>query len=317
MTPLWFDVVIALALDHLLGEPRRIPHPVVAIGQLAQRLERPLRKRFDDTTAGVFAVAAVVGASVGSVTLIVWLAALVHPLIGDLASILLIYLALAMRSLREHADAVHVPLVVGDLEAARARVKMLVGRDCDSLGETEVVRATVESVAENTVDGVTAPMIFALLGGAPGVFFYKAVNTLDSTFGYKDERYLNFGWAAARLDDLVNFLPARITAVLVPFSAVILGLDGRQAWVVFRRDRHRHPSPNGGQIEAAMAGALKIRLGGQNSYFGQISTRPYMGDDKQALRAEHIVLIIKLMTMTSLMVLVVGVLIHWAISALW
>lgn len=317
MIPLWLHVILALLLDLALGDPRWFPHPVIGIGKLALAVEKPLRKRLPTKIAGVVAVIVVISITVLVVTTCWWLASLIHPLLGDLVSILLIYTALAMQSLRTHAVAVFNPLVKGDVTTARAEVQMLVGRDTDDLDEEEITRATVESVAENTVDGVTAPLLFALIAGAPGVFFYKAVNTLDSTFGYKNERYLQFGWASAKFDDLVNFLPARISALLVPFSAALIGLEAKQAWKIFKRDRHNHPSPNGGQIESAMAGAMNVRLGGENSYFGEKSFRPYMGDGEQQLKAEHILQVVRLMMMTSVSVLGVGVLMRWLLVGVW
>jgi len=315
--PIWLHVVLAVLLDLALGDPRWLPHPVVAIGKLAQGVEAPLRQRFSDRNAGVLAVIVVISITVLVVTTCWWGASLIHPLLGDLVSIALIYTALAMQSLRGHAMAVFRPLIAGDLVSARTQVQMLVGRDTDHLDEAEITRATVESVAENTVDGVTSPLIFALLAGAPGVFFYKAVNTLDSTFGYKNERYFHFGWASAKFDDLVNFLPARVSALIVPFSAALTGLEGKKAWQIFMRDRHNHPSPNGGQIESAMAGAMNLRLGGENSYFGEKSFRPYMGDAGQPLKAEHILQVVRLMMVTSLLVLVVGLLVRWCLLGLW
>jgi adenosylcobinamide-phosphate synthase len=315
--PLWLHVILALLLDLAFGDPRWFPHPVIGIGKLALAVEKPLRKRLPLKIAGVVAVIIVILTTVLVVTICCWLAGLIHPLVGDLVSILLIYTALAMQSLRTHALAVFHPLVKGDLVTARAQVKMLVGRDTDDLDEEEITRATVESVAENTVDGVTAPLLFALIAGAPGIFFYKAVNTLDSTFGYKNERYLQFGWASAKFDDLVNFLPARISALLVPFSAALIGLEAKQAWTIFKRDRHNHPSPNGGQIESAMAGAMNIRLGGENSYFGKTSFRPFMGDGEQKLKAEHILQVVRMMMVTSFLVLLVGLLVRWALNRMW
>lgn len=317
MIPFWLHIVLAVLLDLALGDPRRFPHPVVGIGRLALALENPLRRRFPEGRAGIAAVVAVVATTVAAVTACWAIGAALHPLLGDLVSILLIYTALAMQGLRRHALAVYAPLIGGDLDTARSRVGMLVGRDTGRLDEAGITRAAVESVAENTVDGVTAPLLFALIGGAPGAFFYKAVNTLDSTFGYRNERYLRFGRAAAKFDDLVNFLPARISAFIVPFSATLIGLEGKNAWRIFRRDRHNHPSPNGGQIESAMAGALNVRLGGENSYFGKASFRPYMGDAGQELKAGHIAQVVRLMMATSMTVLVVGLLVRWLLVWLW
>lgn len=308
MIPLYQQILLAILLDLLLGDPRWLPHPVQGIGWLAQRSEAPLRRLVPNPKlAGVIAVLWVVGSTTLIGLGLLKGTALLHPLAGDLASILLLYTCLATRSLHDHALAVYRPLMAGDLAAARQRVSWLVGRDTEQLDEGEVTRAAVESVAENTVDGCTAPLLFACLGGPLGALAYKAISTLDSTFGYKNERYLQFGWASARLDDLANLLPARLTALLVVPAALLLRLDASNAWRIFVRDRHNHPSPNGGQIEATVAGALGVRLGGVNSYFGQPSTRPFMGDPLQLLQARHILQAVRLMWLVYGMVALVGV----------
>ena len=242
--------------------------------------------------------------------MVVALATIIHPLLGDLVAIGLLYTCFALQDLRRHALAVFHPLVIGDLATARKKIAMLVGRDTENLDEAGITRATVESVAENSVDGVTAPLLFAFIAGAPGAIFYKAVNTLDSTYGYKNERYFHFGWAAAKFDDLVTFLPARISALLVPLAAQLTGLNRLESWRMFRRDRHNHPSPNGGQIEAAFAGALGVKLGGLNYYAGEESNRPEMGDAKQPLEANHIKQAIRLMVVVTLFVTVCGILVR-------
>lgn len=307
MIPLWIQIVLALLLDMVAGDPRWLPHPVKGIGWLALALETPLRQRLQPRQAGIVAVVLVVTITTGLTWLVCAGAKKINPLLGDFISIILLYTCFAMHDLLYHALQVFRPLVTGDVDLARRRVAMLVGRDTENLDEGEITRAAVESVAENSVDGITAPLIFAFIAGAPGAIFYKAVNTLDSTFGYKNERYLQFGWAAARFDDLINFLPARITGLLVPFAARLLDLDGRRAWQMFKRDRHNHPSPNGGQIEAAFAGALGVQLGGINYYCGEESNRPLMGDAQQTLRAVHIEQAVRLMVVTSLLVVAGGV----------
>jgi len=305
------QILLALLLDFLFGDPRWLPHPVKGIGWLAMTIEEPLRKRFSPRRAGIIAVVLVV--LIG--TIVAWfavvLATAIHPLAGDLVAIVILFTCFAMEDLRRHALAVYHPLLAGNLSLARERIAMLVGRDTADLDEAEIARATVESVAENTVDGVTAPLLFAFIAGAPGAIFYKAVNTLDSTYGYKNNRYLQFGWAAARFDDLINFVPARISALLVPLAAWLTGLNRWQAWRIFLRDRHNHPSPNGGQTEAAFAGALGIQLGGVNYYGGEQSNRPLMGDDGELLKAIHIKQAISLMVVTSLLVVVAFVVLSW------
>ena len=307
--PCW-QILTAIGLDLLCGDPRWFPHPVKGIGRLALHSERFLRRHLPPGPAGCLAVCWVLLGSVGPVLLLSALAARIHPLLADLVNIVIIYTALAIRDLRAHALRVYAALADRDLPRARQAVAMLVGRDTEHLDESGVARAAVESVAENTVDGITAPLLFAFIGGAPGAIFYKAVNTLDSTYGYRNEQYLRFGRCAARLDDLVNFLPARITALLVPPAAVVTGLDAGGAWRVFRRDRNKHPSPNGGQIEAAMAGALRVRLGGENRYFGAASQRPFLGDDRENLQAGHILRVVRLMSATTTLATLAGVLLY-------
>ena len=213
------------------------------------------------------------------------LAAVVHPLAGDVVSILIIYTTIAARDLARHSMAVYRSLAAGDLVEARRRVGAIVGRDTDRLDEAGVVRAAVESVAESTVDGVTAPLLFAVVAGPVGAIVYRAVNTLDSMFGHQDERYRQFGWAAARIDDLANYIPARLTAPLMCVAALLLRLRPGSALRTLLRDGRKHASPNAGLTEAAMAGALGVQLGGVNYYDGQPLEKPTIGDaDRAACR---------------------------------
>jgi len=315
MISLPVQIILAIGLDALAGDPRWMPHPVQGIAALATSLETPLRRTIAaPRLAGIITVISVLSVTAGVSALLLWAGQSIHPLIGDGVAIALLYTSIASRSLTQHARQVQQPLEQHDLATARQRVAWLVGRDTDQLNEAKITRATVESVAENTVDGVTAPLLFAVIAGPVGAMVYKAINTLDSTFGYKNARYLEFGWAAARLDDVANFIPARLTALLVPVAARIIGLDAHQAWVMWRRDRHQHPSPNGGQTEAAMAGALNVRLGGENSYFGVPAFRPYIGEARQTLEARHISAVIHLMWTTSALV-ASGALASWLLLA--
>lgn len=300
------QILAAFGLDLLLGDPRWLPHPVKFIGRFALALESPLRRAISNARiAGIVAVLAVLAVTGGSAYLLIVGAGLLHPVIADVVSIVLLYTCFAGRDLARHSGRVYDALAAEDLPEARRRVAMLVGRDTGSLDESEVVRATVESVAENMVDGVTAPLLFAVIGGPVGALLYKAVNTLDSTFGYKNARYLQFGWAAARLDDVVNYLPARLTAPLTAFTAALLGLKPLGAWRIFRRDGRCHPSPNSGLTEAAVAGALGVQLGGVNVYFGVASERPRMGDALQPLSRTHILQTNRLMLLTSALALAI------------
>jgi len=245
------------------------------------------------------AVALVVGTS----TIVAWgaleAADAVYPVLGSVAGIWLIYTSVAARDLAGHGREVYDALKTGVLPQARQRVGRMVGRDTEGLDEREVVRATVESVAESIVDGMTAPLFWAVLLGPAGAVAYRAVNTLDSMFGYRDERYEKFGWAAARLDDAANFVPARLTGPLICLAAGLLGMQGRNAWHILRRDGGKHPSPNAGWAEAAVAGALGVRLGGANYYAGQASVKPHLGDGEEPLVPDHILRASRLMFATA------------------
>ncbi|MEI7958106.1 MAG: adenosylcobinamide-phosphate synthase CbiB [Verrucomicrobiota bacterium] len=301
-----FQVLVAFGVDLLLGDPRWLPHPVKLMGRFASSIEAPLRRMIPNArAAGIVAVFAVLTATAVAALMLVSGATRLHPIAGDIVSIALLYTCFAGRDLALHSHRVYRALAENDLPEARRRVAMLVGRDTEHLDEQEVVRGTVESVAENMVDGVTAPIFFAVIGGPAGALLYKAVNTLDSTFGYKNERYLQFGWASARLDDLVNYIPARLTAPLVAFTAALLGLRPLGAWRTFLRDGRKHPSPNSGLTEAAVAGALGVQLGGLNYYFGEPSERPRMGDSDHVLQRIHISQANRLMLLTSALALLV------------
>jgi len=286
-----YQILIAVTLDLLAGDPRWLPHPVKLIGRLAAGLESPARRLVTSgRLAGVLVALLVITLSGMVAWGLVWSAAWLHPLAGDAVSIVLIYTCIAARDLAAHGMAVFRPLNAGDLDEARRRVAMIVGRDTERLDEAGVARATVESIAENLVDGVTAPLFFAAIFGPVGAIVYKAINTLDSTFGYKNEQYAQFGWASARIDDVANYLPARLTAPFVALAALLLRERPAGAMRILMRDRLRHASPNAGYPEAAFAGALGIQLGGPSFYFGhdQPVDKPLIGDRLCQLKAIHI-----------------------------
>lgn len=283
------QILLAIALDLILGDPRILPHPVTGIAKLARISENVFRRLVPwPRLAGATTAITVIGITVTCAWLLLFFAGKLHPLIVDVVSIVVLYTCLAARDLDNHARAVLRSLAAGDLGAARYRVSMLVGRDIDQMTEEDVARATVESVAENTSDGVIAPLLYAIAFGPLGAIAYKAVNTLDSLFGYKNDKCLKFGWASARLDDLLNIVPARVTGACMVLAAPFLRLDVRGAWRVLIRDSRRHPSPNSGCPEAAMAGALGVRLGGVNCYGGRAEMRPTLGDPVTMLSNFHI-----------------------------
>ena len=295
-----YQILIAVAMDLVLGDPQWLPHPVRWIGRLASWLEK-LSCRVVGATwiAGLFTTLFTYVMAGAAAWGVIRLAAVIDPLVADLASIIVIYTTIAMRDLARHSMAVFHSLTTGDLVEARRRVGAIVGRDVNRLDEQGVIRAAVESVAESTVDGVTAPLLFAVVAGPVGAMVYRAINTLDSMFGHLDDRYRQFGWAAARIDDLANYIPARCTAPLVCMAAWLLRLWPMLALRTLVRDGRKHASPNAGLTEAAMAGALGVELGGVNYYGGQPLERPTIGEAIVPLSARHIGLANILMFVTT------------------
>ncbi|RJX31104.1 MAG: cobalamin biosynthesis protein CobD [Desulfurivibrio sp.] len=282
-------IILAVLLDQLCGDPRWLPHPVRLIGAAGSSLENFFRKTgLPLKLAGMLTLLLMLAIAGGTVLLLLSGARALHPVAGTVMAILILYTTMAARDLVSHSRAVYDALQSHDLAEARRRVSMIVGRETDRLSEEEVARAAVESVAESMVDGVCAPLFYAFVGGPAAAMLYKAINTADSMFGYKNERYREFGWAAARLDDLANFIPARLTGLLVPLAALLLGLDAGSSWRILWRDRQCHSSPNSGHGEAAVAGALGIRLGGSSIYFGQVVVKPSIGEARQPVSARHI-----------------------------
>ena len=280
-------------LDVILGDPHWAPHPVRAIGALIAGLEKLLRRLFPKTprgerAAGLVLVVLVLGISTGVTVGILLLCSLVSPWLRFAVEILLSYQCLAARSLRDESMKVYRSLKTGTLQEARHAVSMIVGRDTERLDETGVAKAAVETVAENASDGVIAPLIFLAIGGAPLGIFYKAANTMDSMVGYQTDRYRYFGTCAARWDDVLNFIPARLAGALMCLAAPLVGQDGRNAWRIFRRDRLNHKSPNSAHTEAAAAGALRVQLAGNSYYFGKLVEKPTIGDDLRPVEAEDI-----------------------------
>lgn len=295
-------LLLACTLDAILGDPRWLPHPVRLMGLVIAGYERSIHPALSTHTCERMAgIALAVGLPVVCYGL-AWLAiewsSRLHEVIGQGVEVVLAVTSLAARDLADHARAVRQALTIGSLETARGAVSQIVGRDTAQLSEGEIVRATVESVAESTADGVVAPLVYLALGGPPLALAYKAISTLDSMVGHLDDRYRYFGWASARLDDVVNWIPARVTALLIVVSAGVVfpnGVRMKRAWHVLRRDGGKHPSPNGGRPEAAMAGALGVQLGGTNFYEGVPSVRPVLGESIRALSPNCISEVLRVM----------------------
>lgn len=299
MIALEYQILIAILLDQLLGDPRWLPHPVRLIGAACAGCERITRAMLPSFAAGICTVALVLGLTGATVWAVIAGATLIHPWLGTAMGILLLYTTIAARDLVSHSRQVYAVLATGDLVESRRRVGMIVGRDTANLNEEGVARAAVESVAESMVDGVTAPLFFAVLGGPMAAMLYKAINTMDSMFGYKNEQYLSFGWAAARLDDLANFVPARLTSLMIPAAAFLLRLDSKGSLFILLRDRLRHASPNSGHTEAAVAGALGVQLGGANLYFGKMVEKPAIGEATRPIEPRDILRANRLMLLSS------------------
>lgn len=303
--------VTALALgflfDQLFGDPPHWPHPVRWIGRLIQFLESPLRRFGSERLGGMVLLLGVAGSVVGVTWGILDLAGRWHPWARLAATTVLIYYGLAARSLARETQAVLAPCEKGDLAEARKRLSGIVGRDTHALSSEDISRACIETVAENTTDGVVAPLFYAALAGPVGLWAYKAINTLDSMVGYRNPRYFHFGWASARLDDLANYLPARLTYLLLSLAACVLQRRGFQALRIGWRDGRKHPSPNAAWSEAAMAGALDVQLGGPSTYAGVFSPKPHLGDPGPPLTIATVRQAIRLMLLTSWLALLVAI----------
>ena len=283
----------AFVLDALVGDPYWLPHPIRWMGALIAFLERRLRRLFPQTEkgermGGTVMALLVLGIVFVCSALLLYTCKIVSIYLYYSVSVILSCYMLAARSLRRESGKVYDALRSGTLEEARFAVSMIVGRDTNSLDEAGVTRAAVETVAENASDGVIAPLLYLALFGPVGGALYKAINTMDSMVGYHNETYEHWGRFAAKLDDAVNFLPSRISGVLLCAAAFLVGQDGRNAWRVFLRDRLNHKSPNSAQTEAACAGALHLQLGGTSSYFGTLVEKPTIGDDDRPIEAEDI-----------------------------
>ncbi len=306
-------VFIAYLIDLAVGDPRWLPHPVVLIGKAIEKLESLMRcfvkSPFSLQAAGVLTAVLITGGSWFLTFLLISWCFKINYWAGSLLSVWLISTTIAARGLAGAAGEIYALLREGNLAAARDKVGMIVGRDTGEMDPGSVTRATVETVAENIVDGVVAPLFYAFIGGAPLAMAYRAVNTLDSMLGYKNERYIYFGMASARLDDLFNYIPARITGMLLIAAAFLLRMNPRRALAAILRDAPGHPSPNSGIPESAVAGALGIRLGGLNYYGGHPSFRAYMGEDSVLLEPVHIIHTIRLMYITSGLAVIVGIII--------
>ncbi len=316
MWSLW-AMVIGFGLDLLLGDPQGWPHPVAAIGRLIAALERGLRRIFPATPGGERAAGGVlwlltVLTAAGVPALALWLCHRVSPWLRLAAESVMCWQILAVKSLRVESMKVHDALAAEDVGGARRAVSMIVGRDTRRLDRAGICRAAVETVAENTSDGVVAPLVFLALGGAPLGFFYKAVNTMDSMLGYIEPPYRDLGYIPAKADDAANYLPARLSALLMLAAGGLLGMDVGRGWRIFRRDRYRHASPNSAQTESVCAGLLGLELAGDAWYHGVLHRKPVIGDPVRAVERADIPRACRLLYVTAALALAVCALARWA-----
>lgn len=299
-------VTLGFILDFLFGDPVFSLHPIRLMGHLIAFTEKWFRRILPKTPkgerlGGFFLVLMVTSLSTLLPLGLLYLAYHLNPYVGIGLESICCWLLLATKSLKTESMHVYHALKKDGIPAGRKAVSMIVGRDTDSLGETGIIKATVETVAENTSDGSIAPLFYLFLGGAPFGFFYKAVNTMDSMVGYKNESYLHFGRCAARLDDLMNYIPARLSASLMLLASWLTGCDAKNALRIYLRDRHNHTSPNSAHTEAVMAGALQVQLAGDALYFGTLHKKPYIGDPLRPICTEDIPLSTTLLYATALL----------------
>lgn len=311
-------LVIGFLLDCILGDPYTMPHPVRLIGTLISKLEAFFRNKIsDEKKAGLFLCISVLLISTAVPALILIICYKIHIILGIAVESIFCYYLIAAKCLRDESMKVYEAIQNDDTESARCAVSMIVGRDTNVLDRNGIIRAAVETVAENTSDGVTAPLFYMAFGGAVLGFFYKAANTMDSMIGYKNDKYLNFGRAAAKLDDVLNYIPSRFTALLMIMSAFFLGLDGDNAFRIWQRDRRNHASPNSAQTESAAAGALGVQLAGNAYYFGKLCEKPYIGDPVREIENGDIRRVNRMMYVSSALMLVCACVVRMVISYLF
>ena len=299
-------LALGFLVDLLVGDPHGWPHLIRGFGFLIAALERVLYPMKNKRAGGTLLVVVVLLLSAGLPALLLFFVWRVSPWLYIVIETVFCWQILATKSLRDESRAVYAKLASGDLPGARKAVSMIVGRDTDALDAAGVTRAAVETVAENASDGVAAPLFYMLLGGAVLGCLYKAANTMDSMVGYKNERYLDFGRTAARLDDALNFIPARLCAWVMIFAARLCGMDAGNALRIYRRDKRNHASPNSAHTEAVMAGALRVRLAGDAYYFGKLCKKPYIGDAQRPIEAADIQRAHKLLYVTAYLLLMLS-----------
>ena len=306
----FLPLLIGYLLDLILGDPHSIWHPVCGIGTLISKTEKYTREWLPKTKkgeniAGLLLVIVVILVSCGIPAILLWIGYRIHIVVGGILQSIMCYQLLATKSLKDESMKVYDALKYKTIEDARYTVSMIVGRDTNQLDEIGVTKAAVETVAENTSDGIIAPMIYMAIGGPILGFFYKAINTMDSCVGYKNEKYRYYGTVAAKLDDLVNYIPARISSWVMILATVFTTYNTKNAIRIYRRDRYQHASPNSAHTEAVTAGALEVQLAGNAYYFGKLYEKPTIGDAIRPVEVEDIRRANQLLYLTSALMMVI------------
>ncbi|MFV1952023.1 MAG: adenosylcobinamide-phosphate synthase CbiB [Nitrospinota bacterium] len=304
-------ILFAYILDLIVGDPEKFYHPVRGIGYFIKKFEEVLIKFPQKKISGVILVVMVVGVTYLITFLIVKISYIPGDIIGFLASSILIFTCLSVKSLYQESMKVYYHLRDDEEDKARRSLSMIVGRDTLDLDREGIARGAVETIAEGIVDGILSPLFYAFIGGAPLAMAYKAVNTLDSMVGYKNDRYIDFGRASARLDDIANFIPARIAGIVIPFAVALCGKNWVGSFAVIRNDRGNHPSPNSGIPEAGIAGALGVRLGGVSYYGGKPAQKPFIGKEAGGVILEDIWRANSIMVTTSAMAVLFGIILSY------
>lgn len=308
-------IVAGFILDLIFGDPHWLPHPICLIGNMISFLDRHLRKLFGFSNNGLLFGGALMVVIVLMLSFFIPLSVLniaydFNPWVGFAIETIMCYQIFATKCLRDESMKVYYALQKNDIVDARLKLSWIVGRDTKELNAEEVTKGAVETVAENTADGIIAPMLYMFLGGAPLAFLYKGINTMDSMVGYKNDKYMYFGRCAAKLDDLANLIPARITGIVMILASYFLNLNFKGAWKVFLRDRYNHLSPNSAMTESVTAGALNIQLGGDHYYFGKLVHKDTIGDNIRPVVAEDIVSTNNLLYMTAVLSLLLFSLVY-------
>ncbi|NQT07241.1 MAG: cobalamin biosynthesis protein CobD [Candidatus Omnitrophica bacterium] len=309
-------IISSYITDLVIGDPEWFPHPVRGMGGIINFLDNRLKRSgimWLDRAKGIMTALTVIGISASLSYLFLLYAKRISPIAGNIAWVFLGYLSLSVKDLRVKSRAILKELGRNSLDSARKELSKIVGRDTQDLDKEKIITATIESIAENINDGIIAPLFYLILGGPVLAITYKSINTLDSMVGYRNKRYFDFGWFSAKLDDIANFIPARISGLLISLSSTVIKRRFRESYETMLRDGNKHPSPNSGISEAAMAGALGIRLGGPSTYQGRVSNKPYLGKDVRPISPSLINEALAISLVSSLLIVIIGAFIKWLI----